>query len=64
MKLIYKCIFILLQVEEENVLESLELENIMFIRVILIDCLVLNFISRYNLDDVYNSYNVLELNYG
>lgn len=50
--------------EEENLLESLELENIMFIRVILIDCLVFNIISRYNLDDVYNSYNVLELNYG
>lgn len=50
--------------EGENLLESLELENIMFIRVILIDSLVFNFISRYNLDDVYNSYNVLELNYG
>lgn len=50
--------------EEENLLESLELENIMFIRVILIDSLVFNFISRYNLDDVCNSYNVLELNYG
>lgn len=50
--------------EEENLLESLELENIMLIRGILIDCLVFNFISRYNLDDVYNIYNVLELNYG
>lgn len=50
--------------KEENILENVGLENIMFVRVILIDCLVFNFISRYNLDDVYNSYNVLELNYG
>nr|XP_034305358.1 uncharacterized protein LOC105349212 isoform X1 [Crassostrea gigas] len=52
------------KVEEENLLESLELENIMSTRVTSTDCLVPNFTSRHNLDDVYNSYNVLEPNYG
>lgn len=52
------------KVEGENLLESLELENIMSTRVTSTDSLVPNFTSRHNLDDVYNSYNVLEPNYG